>query len=126
MYSESAAANCTTPELAHDQCLNWASTNGARFAPQNYTLTHFSHKNNLDLGASVQVNGRVVAPSPTVQILGVQLDTRLRWKAHIETVNRKNGDPNVCLKQDSSVNLGFYSGKIEAGLPSSNPTSDFV
>ena len=78
IYSKSTAENCTALESAHEQCLEWASTHGMRFAPQKYKLTHFTRRHGFDLEAPVQIQGRTIAPSPAVRVLGVQLDSKLR------------------------------------------------
>jgi hypothetical protein len=115
-YSESTASNCAALESAHEQCLEWASKHGMRFAPQKYTLTHFTQRNGFDLEAPVRIQGRTIAPSPVVRILGLQLDSRLRWRAHIKAVNRKMETPNVRLKPHNSVNVGSNYGKGSARL----------
>jgi hypothetical protein len=61
---------------------------GMQFAPQKYTLTHFTRKRNVNLEAPIRINNEEIAPSPVVRILGLQLDSRLRWKAHIKAVNQ--------------------------------------
>jgi len=60
-----------------------------RFAPRKYTLTHFTRRSSFDLKASVRIEGREIEPSPVVRVLWLQLDTKLRWKAHTEAVNQK-------------------------------------
>jgi hypothetical protein len=80
-YGEATAVNCTNLETAHDQCLEWASTHGMRFAPNKYTLTHFTRRRGFDVQAPVRLRDTVVQPKPVVRILGVQLDSKLRWTA---------------------------------------------
>jgi hypothetical protein len=78
-YSESTAENCIALETAHNQCLQWASTHGMRFALDKYTLTpHFTRRHNFDLTAAVQLGERTIKPFPNVRILGLLLDSRLR------------------------------------------------
>jgi retron-type reverse transcriptase len=43
-YREDTVVNCTNLEAAHEQCLEWARTHGMRFAPNKYTLTHFTRR----------------------------------------------------------------------------------
>lgn len=45
-------------------------SNFMRFAPQKYTLTHFTRRSNLDLEASIRIGDRVIAPSLVVRVLG--------------------------------------------------------
>jgi hypothetical protein len=105
-YSESTAVNCTSLELAHNQCLVWASTHDMRLAPQKYTLTHFTRRSNFDLEAPVWVEGREIAPSPIVRILGLQLETKLCWKAHIEAINQKMETQMYALSRASASTWG--------------------
>ena len=53
-----------------------------RFALNKYTLTYFTRRKEFDLQAPVRLRGVVVQPEPVVRVLGLQLDTKLRWKAH--------------------------------------------
>jgi hypothetical protein len=80
-YGEATAVNCTNLETAHDQCMEWASTHRMRFAPNKYTLTHFTRRRGFDVQAPVRLRDTVVQPKPVVRILGVQLDSKLRWTA---------------------------------------------
>jgi hypothetical protein len=70
-YSKSTAGNCTTLEVAHVRCLEWASTHGMRFALDKYKLTHFTRRRRFDLEAPLQIQDMTIAPSPAVRILGV-------------------------------------------------------
>src|SRR5277367_2607150 len=58
-------------------------------APEKYTLTHFTQGGNVDLEASVRTDGKEIAPPPAIRVLGLWLDSRLYWNAHIKVVNRK-------------------------------------
>ena len=87
--SESTAVNCVALESAHGQCLAWASTYGMWFALQKYALTHFTCRSNFDLEALVRISGSEIALSPVIQILGLQLGSRLYWKAHTKAARKK-------------------------------------
>jgi hypothetical protein len=112
-YSKSTAENCAALESAHEQCLEWASTHGMRFALQKYKLTHFTQKNGFNLKAPVQVQGRTIAPSPVVQILGLQLDTRLRWRTHIKAVNKKMETQMYALSCTTASTWGATIGMAQ-------------
>jgi hypothetical protein len=60
-----------------------------RFAPQKYILTHFTWRRCFDLEAPIRIQDRVIAPSPVVRILGLQLDTKPRWHAHTKAIDKK-------------------------------------
>jgi hypothetical protein len=105
-YSESTAVNCAALESAHDRCLAWASTHGMQFAPKKYTLTHFTQKRTFNLETSIRVNGREIAPSPTVRVLGLLLDSKLSWKAHIDAVNQKMKTQMYALSRTATSTWG--------------------
>jgi hypothetical protein len=99
-YGTSTEANCRTLERVHAQCLEWADRHGMRFSPSKYELTHFTRsrtKFNLTAGANF---GPVRKdPSNEVRVLGVWLDTRLRWTAHARQVVRKAASQTGALSK---------------------------
>jgi retron-type reverse transcriptase len=70
-YGESTIQNCTALELAHEKCLEWAYTHGMRFAPDKYTLTHFTRRRNFDLSQPIRLAGVEINPTPSIKILGL-------------------------------------------------------
>ena len=88
-YSRSTEGNCRILETGHSRCLDWAKRHGMRFAPSKYELIHFTRSRQFNLQASVRLGGIEKLPSPNVRVLGVWLDTRLRWLAHFREVKRK-------------------------------------
>ena len=95
------------------QHLEWASTHGMRFAPKKYTLTHFTRRRGFDLGAPIQIGTRTIAPSPVVQILGLQLDSRLRWHAHIKAINQKMKTQMFALSRTTASTWGATMEKAQ-------------
>jgi hypothetical protein len=53
-----------------------------KFAPSKYILTHFARRRGFDMQMPVQLQGVEGFLQQTVRVLGLQLDTKLRWKAH--------------------------------------------
>jgi hypothetical protein len=41
----------------------------------------------LQFRSPIQIGDRVIAPSPVVRVFGLQLDTKLCWKAHTKAIN---------------------------------------
>ena len=80
---DSTEENCRLLEKIHNDCLTWASCHGAAFAPQKYELMHLTHLWKFNMAASIQLPGGLKTPSPTVQVLGVLLDSKLHWGPHI-------------------------------------------
>jgi len=85
-YREATVVNCTNLEIAHEQCLDWARTHGMQFALNKYTLSHLTRRRGFDLQAPVRLQDQVVEPKPVVKILGLQLDSKLHWKAYIQVI----------------------------------------
>jgi hypothetical protein len=55
MYKEATVVNCTNLEIAHKQCLNWASMHRMQFVPNKYTLTYLTRRWGFNLQALVRL-----------------------------------------------------------------------
>jgi len=60
-----------------------------KFAPNKYELIHFTRSRQFNLQASVHLEGTEKQPSTDIRVLGIWLDTKLRWTAHAREVQRK-------------------------------------
>ena len=86
-FSQSTTNNYRILEKTHKDCLEWADRFGIKFAPQKYELVHFTRRRKaFDLSACVRIGGNRVEPKADVRVLGVWLDTRLRWGAHVRQI----------------------------------------
>ena len=77
---------CQQLEGTHRICKTWAAKHGAKFAPEKYKVIHFTAKR---LGEQERqriphVEGITAAPVDTIRVLGVILDKKLKWHAHIQ------------------------------------------
>ena len=72
---------------------------------------HFTKRHSFDLEALVQIQGRTITPSPTVRILGVQLDSRLRWQAHFKEVRKKMETQMYALSRTTASTWGASTEK---------------
>ena len=89
-FGRSTEANCRTLERANELCIDWARTHGATFAPDKYQLIHFTPKlRKFNMKATIQIPGFQDGPSPVVRILGVHLDSRLKWGPHVRSTATK-------------------------------------
>jgi len=88
--SNSARDNCELLTRIHEEvCMPWASTHGAKFAPNKYQLCHLTRKRQSPTD-SMTINGSVsVAPKETVKYLGVCLDSKLNGKAQVNSNKTK-------------------------------------
>jgi len=92
-WGTSAQANCHRLESAHSWCIAWAKRHGARFAPDKYQLIHFTRwwrDPNGDLMSTVCFNDQEIPMKTTIQVLGIQVDSKLRWKEHVQQVIQKD------------------------------------
>jgi hypothetical protein len=105
-YGPSTATTCASLELAHDKCLDWARTHGMRFAPNKYTLTHFTRRRGFDLQAPVRLREVTVQPEPSVRILGIQVDSKLRWRAQEQAVQAKMDTQMLALQRTTASTWG--------------------
>ncbi len=77
------------------------------FAPAKYELIHFTRScTKFNLQAAVHFGTTVKEPVPDVRILGVWLDTKLRWNAHIREVKRKAATQVGALTRTSASTWG--------------------
>jgi len=61
------------------------TTHGARAATAKYNLMHLTRKTKrFNLRATVNISGFYGAPCPVVRILGVLVDSKLRWSPHVK------------------------------------------
>ena len=91
-WGPSAHSNCLRLELAHDKCIAWAKRYGVAFSPEKYKLIHFTRKRRNpsgDLASTVRINAHEIHPEAKLKVLGVLVDPKLSWKAHIQQAASK-------------------------------------
>lgn len=89
-YSGSTERNCQTLVEAYERCEQWARTHGTKFNKQKHELIHFSRTpKKFNMAASATLAGHRVAPEADIRVLGVQLDSKLRWAPHMREISAK-------------------------------------
>jgi hypothetical protein len=107
---DTEAENCHLLAASFEECERWATTHASVFAPEKFALVHFHrpqyytrrtppnsgteldqdpveqaiNNHTLNLG-----NGRVVTPSKSAKLLGVILDTHLRFDDHLAQIDKQ-------------------------------------
>lgn len=56
--------------------------------------------------APVTLQGTAIQPIPVVRVLGIQLDTKLRWKAQEKAVQAKMDTQMLALQRTTASTLG--------------------
>ena len=83
-YGGTTEDNCKILCRAHEICSKWARTHGATFAPQKYELVHLTRKpKKFNMSASLDFERIKIDPSASIRVLGLHVDTKLRWGPHI-------------------------------------------
>jgi len=86
-HSSSTEQNCITLKIIHSACEEWAKRHGSSFAKKKFHLIHFTRTlKRVNLEASLNLGEHTVEPETDIRILGVQLDTTLRWQPHLRAV----------------------------------------
>jgi Reverse transcriptase (RNA-dependent DNA polymerase) len=95
----SAEVNHIRIQQIVDRAVEWEKRSGATFKSTKTVLVHFTRTASRLGGALVMVKGEVVAPKPTAKILGVILDSELRYKSHIARTATKGLKAALALKR---------------------------
>ena len=89
-WGESTECNCAALARIHHWCQEWARKHGVAFAPTKYELIHLTrHPKKFNLGAAISLGATEVSPKAHVRILGVEIDSKLRWGPHVQKVRAK-------------------------------------
>ena len=78
---------CRTLSRMHDVCVKWVCTHDTTFASEKYKLMHFIRKSKkFDMMINIQIESSVIKLKSDVQVLKVQLNTKLWWSAHLRQI----------------------------------------
>jgi hypothetical protein len=68
----------------------WVRTHGATFAPEKYQLMHFTRRpKKFNMQATVRIPKFKDGPVPVMRILGIHLDSKLKWGPHVNLTAAK-------------------------------------
>lgn len=89
-WAKTTEETCTLLQAALREAEDWASSHASVFAPDKFQLTHFTRaKSRIDTSTPLQTRWGVINPKPTCKYLGVTMDSKLRWRQHIDEMERK-------------------------------------
>ncbi len=87
VYNRFTEEICRTLSKAHDICAKWVHTHDTTFASEKYKFTHFTRKlKRFNMMTSIQIKSSVIKSKSDVQVLEVQLNTKLQWDVHLQQI----------------------------------------
>ena len=101
-YGKNTEENYTTLEIIHKKCEKWADRHGAVFAPHKYELIHLSRSSQFNMSATVTIDIQLIKPKPNTRVLGLQIDTKLKWRAYIQKIQKKMINQSMALTKIST------------------------
>ena len=85
----SADANREGIQAIIDRAMDWEKRSGATFEGEKTTVMHFTRNVNRTNAVPFIIKGETVTPKQTAKILGVVMDTELRYKQHMANAATK-------------------------------------
>ncbi len=90
IYDIFTKQNCRTLKRLHQKCETWSRRHEVAFASIKYELIYLT-KNHRKF--NMQIELRIKAIQKTfalyVQILSVQINSKLKWRSHVRTIQKK-------------------------------------
>jgi hypothetical protein len=110
-YGSSTEENCRVLERTHNACESWAKTHGSKFNTEKYELIHFTRTpKRFNMKAKVKITGQEIEPAADIKILGVRLDTALKWGAQLKAIETQAARTLNALKSITGSTWGMSTG----------------
>jgi len=89
-WGNTTEETCQKLGKALGKAQHWATTHASVFAPEKFQLTHFTRaRKRIDTAKPIQTAWGEVKPKTTCKYLGLTLDMKLQWNAHVEELQQK-------------------------------------
>lgn len=89
-WADTTEETCRMLQTAFHKAEDWASSHASIFAPDKFQLTHFTRAaSRIDTSKPLQTRWGEIKPSHTCKYLGLTMDTQLRWRQHVDEIERK-------------------------------------
>ena len=106
-YSTSTEENCKTLERLHKECERWAIKHGSVFAPDKYELIRLAkNSKNFNMTTTINISSEIIKPKADIRVLGLQIDCKLKWNAHIRQVQEKMTSQTLALTKLTASTWG--------------------
>ena len=107
----SAEENQSKIQSVIEEATDWERRSGATFEPGKTAYIHFTRNQEKISSLPVQVHGKDIPPVQEVKLLGILMDSQLRFKTHIIRAANKGLQAALALKR-----LHMLSPKIARQL----------
>jgi hypothetical protein len=95
----SAEANRDGIQAIIDSAIEWGRRNGTTFEGDKTAITHFTRHPGRGSNRPFNIKGEAVAPNESAKILGVVMDSQLRYKQHVAKATTKRLMAAIALKR---------------------------
>lgn len=80
-------------------------------------MTHLARNpKRMNMAATTTIRTKTEARKAHIRVLGIQIDTKLRWGPQIKKIQENTGDTDVCTYQSSNINMGSVFSTSKACL----------
>jgi hypothetical protein len=95
----SAEANRENIQAVIDQAMDWERRSGATFESDKTVLVHFTRNSARTDERPITIKGQEIRPAARAKILGVVMDSELRYKEHIAKAATKGLNAAMALRR---------------------------
>lgn len=95
----SAEANHSNIQATIDRALDWERRSGATFEHDKTAIVHFTRTASRSSSRPFMIDGKPIQPKDSAKILGVVMDSRLRFKEHIANAATKGLIAAIALRR---------------------------
>ena len=89
-YSTSTEKNCKTFEKLHEVFTTWFRRHEAIFFSTKYKLIHLNKSSKkFNMQTTINLKKMQLTSKINIQILELQIDTKLKWKLHVKNLQNK-------------------------------------
>ncbi len=90
IYDINTISNCRLLKKMHEHCLLWSRRHEVVFASIKYELIHLTRNiAKFDMQTSIKIYDVVKQSFNHVRVLSVQIDNKLKWDAHLRSIQKK-------------------------------------
>ena len=114
-YGGSIERNYKILEETHRKYLDWAAIYSAKFTPEKYEVIHLTRTPRRFNITAAPIFGTVrLDTKQHIRVLGVQIDTKLRWGPHMAKVKEKTVSQLLALGRITALTwgAGFAKAKL--------------